>query len=101
MVNPDFYGSGFALTSSKGQPMSTDDRTADKLPVTAEVGDEGGSYADATKGAETFNGAAGNSRIDQKGVRPDGDLAAAASQGEQVRDARQLVKHATEPPGND
>ena len=80
--------------------MSTDDRTRDKLPVTAEVGGEGGSYADATQQAETFKGAAGNPRVDQKRVvRPDGDLAAAAAEGEQVRDDEELVKHATEPPG--
>ena len=81
--------------------MSTD-HTRDKLPVTAEVGDEGGSYADATNQAETFKGAAGNPRIDQeRTVRPEGDVAAAASQGEQVRGTGELVKHATEPPGND
>ena len=79
---------------------NTEDRTRDKLPVTAEVGDEGGSYADATQQAETFKGAAGNPRIDPKRVvRPNGDLAAAASEGEQVLDTGELVKHATEPPG--
>ena len=79
---------------------STDHRTRDKLPVTAEVGDEGGSYADATQQAETVEGGARNPRGDQLGVvRPDGDLAAAASEGEQVRDTGELVKHATEPPG--
>ena len=42
-----------------------------KLPVTAEVGGEGGSYADATQQAETFTGAAGNPRVDPKRiVRP-------------------------------
>ena len=81
--------------------MSADDRGTDKLPVTAEVGDEGGSYADATQQAETFKGAAGNPRLDQQGVvRPDGDLAAEAAEGEQVRGGEH-VKHATEPPGED
>jgi hypothetical protein len=82
--------------------MSADDRSSDKLPVTAEVGDEGGSYAEATQQAEAFKGAAGNPRVDQQGVvRPDGDLAAEAAEGEQVRDAGELVKHATEPPVKD
>jgi hypothetical protein len=77
--------------------MSTQEPARDKLPVTAEVGDEGGSYADATQQAETFKGAAGNPRLDPKAVvRPDGDLAAAASEGEQVLDTGELVKHATE-----
>ena len=71
-----------------------------KLPVTAEVGGEGGSFADATQQAETFKGAAGNPRLDPKTVvRPEGDLAAAASEGEQVLDTGELVKHATEAPG--
>ena len=82
--------------------MSTDERTNEKLPVTAEVGGEGGSYADGTQQAETFKGAAGNLRVDQKAVvKPVGELAGAAAEGEQVRDAGDLVKHATEPPGKD
>jgi len=82
--------------------MSTDDRTNEKLPVTAEVGGEGGSYADATQQAETFKGATGNPRVDQKAVvKPVGELAGAAAEGEQVRDAGDVVKHATEPPGKD
>jgi hypothetical protein len=79
---------------------SKDDPTRDKLPVTAEVGDEGGSYADATNQAETFKGATGNPRVDQaRAVRPAGDIAAAASEGEQAGDAAEQVRHATEPPG--
>jgi hypothetical protein len=76
-----------------------DDRTNDKLPVTAEVGGEGGSYADATQQAETFKGAAGNRRVDPKSVTDaDGDLINGAAEGEQVRESADLVKHATEPP---
>jgi len=70
-----------------------------KLPVTAEVGGEGGSYADATVQAETFSGPEGNPRADATvltGV--DGNLAAAASEGEQALDDGAVVKHATEPP---
>ena len=79
--------------------MSIEDRKGDKLPVTAEVGGEGGSYAEATQQAETFKGAAGNRRIDPKSVaEADGDLADAAADGEQVLGTAESVKHATEPP---
>ena len=79
--------------------MSTHDRHDEKLPVTAEVGGEGGSYADATQQAETFKGGAGNARIDPKAVgETDGDLANAAADGEQVLDTSEMTKHATEPP---
>ena len=37
--------------------------------------------------------------IRSRAFGPIGDLAAAAAEGEQVRDAGELVKHATEPPG--
>jgi hypothetical protein len=80
--------------------MSIDDRKDEKLPVTAEVGGEGGSYADATQQAETLKGAAGNPRVDPKTVAAsEGDLTNAAADGEQVLDASEMVKHATEPPG--
>ena len=80
---------------------ATDDRADKALPVTAEVGGEGGSYADATVQAETFKGASGNLRADQKAIPgPDGDQAAAAAEGEQVRDTGEAVKHATEPADN-
>jgi len=76
----------------------TRDRADQALPVTAEVGGEGGSYADSTLQAETFKGAAGNERVDQKAISgPDGNKAAAAAEGEQVRDTGEVVKHATEP----
>jgi hypothetical protein len=79
---------------------STGNQADNKLPVTAEVGGEGGSYADATLQAETFKGAEGNPRPDPKTIpSPDGDLASAAAEGEQVLDTGDLVKHATEPPG--
>jgi hypothetical protein len=79
--------------------MSIEDRKDDKLPVTAEVGGEGGSYAEATQQAETFKGAAGNRRIDPKSVTDrDGVVTGAAAEGEQVRDDPGMVKHATEPP---
>ena len=77
----------------------TDDRADKSLPVTAEVGGEGGSYADPTSQVETFRGARGNPRVDQKSAAgADGDVSAAAAEGEQVRDTGGMVKHATEPP---
>ncbi len=76
-----------------------DHRAEDKLPVTAEVGDEGGSYSDATMQAETFKGARGNRRVDPKqaaaAVGPAGVI---ASQGEQMRETDDIVKHATDRP---
>ena len=70
-----------------------------KLPVTAELGDEGGSYGDATVQAETFKGAFGNRRIDPKqATAVGGEAAAIASQGEQLRESDDEVKPATEPP---
>jgi hypothetical protein len=76
----------------------TDDRADKSLPVTAEVGGEGGSYADPTMQEETFRGARGNRRVDQKSAAGgDGDVSAAAAEGEQVRDTGTMVKHATEP----
>jgi hypothetical protein len=70
-----------------------------KLPVTAEVGGEGGSYADATVQAETFSGPEGNPRADADVLGDvDADHSAAASEGQQVRDDGAVVKHATEPP---
>ena len=75
------------------------DLTQSKLPITAELGDEGGSYGDATVQAETMKGTTGNERIDPKREGPPGGPhVAAASQGEQVRPADDQVKHATEPP---
>lgn len=70
-----------------------------KLPVTAEVGGEGGSYADATMQAETFSGPEGNPRADII-VLGDADSGrvAAAIEGEQVLDDGAVMKHATEPP---
>jgi hypothetical protein len=77
-----------------------DDRIDKTLPVTAEVGGEGGSYADATVQADTFKGGKGTGRIDPKAVHgADADQTAVAAEGEQVRDTGDLVKHATEPSG--
>jgi hypothetical protein len=46
----------------------TDDRREKQpLPITAEVGGEGGSYADRTMQAETFAGGAGVPRVDGRG----------------------------------
>jgi hypothetical protein len=43
------------VTQSKPE-RGTDDRTEGRLPVTAEVGSEGGSYADPTVQVATFDG---------------------------------------------
>jgi hypothetical protein len=77
----------------------TTDPIDEKLPVTAELGSEGGSYGDGALQAETLRGASGNPRVDPKRVAPlGGEAAAAAAEGEQVRDSADEVKHATESP---
>jgi hypothetical protein len=80
--------------------MDTDDtRNQQKLPVTAEVGGEGGSFADATLQVEAVNGPPGNDRVDPKAVSAgEGTAAAVAAEGEQVGRPADEVKHATEPP---
>lgn len=79
----------------------TDDRADKTLPVTAEVGDEGGSYADPTNQAETFAGPEGNRRVDADRVAaaPPGRVAGGvSSEARQDHDDEPGVKHATEPP---
>ena len=71
-----------------------DDNLEDKLPVTAELGDEGGSYGDATNQAETFRGGRGNPRVDPKRAGPSPRSADADAADAQAGD---LVKHADEP----
>lgn len=46
---------GFRFADSRTMGR-TDDRADKKLPVTGEVGSEGGSYADATMQISTFEG---------------------------------------------
>ena len=76
-----------------------DDLADSKLPVTAELGDEGGSYGDATVQAETLKGVLGNDRVDPKRAGPEGGQdTAVASEGEQVRESEDVVRFATEPP---
>jgi hypothetical protein len=72
-------------------PLSPDE----KLPVTAELGDEGGSYGDATNQAETFKGATGNPVIDPKRVAPPPRDSEASHPDRSPEDD---IKHATEPP---
>jgi len=63
---------------ANGNPSTrTDDRANVALPVTAEVGGEGGSYADATTQVATFQGA-----LDQV----DGDAGAASAATAATRD---------------
>lgn len=72
------------------------DPAEDKLPVTAELGDEGGSYGDGTVQAETFRGAGGNPRVDPKRVAPPGDAAGAVAGEDTEAEPRDDVKHATD-----
>ena len=79
----------------------TDDRADKTLPVTAEVGDEGGSYADPTIQAETFAGPEGNRRVDANrvGAAPPGRVAQGVSAENRTdHGAVDEVRHATEPP---
>lgn len=76
-----------------------DDLDDTKLPVTAELGDEGGSYGDGAVQAETLKGVLGNPTIDPKRAGPAASEGPpAAGEGGQVPDADDEVKHATEPP---
>ena len=76
-----------------------DDLADSKLPVTTELGDEGGSYGDGTVQAETLKGVLGNGAVDPNRAGPEGgEDAAAAAEGEQVRESEDVVRFATEPP---
>lgn len=73
--------------------MTRNDKTEPPLPVTAEVGDEGGSFAEATSQAETFSGVFGHPRVDATAA---GAAAPTPEPDAQVTPADQ-VTHATEP----
>jgi hypothetical protein len=80
----------------------TDDRADKTLPVTAEVGDEGGSYADPTIQADTFAGPFGNRRVDPQRVQPappDGTAPAVQAGDDAGATPGDEIRHATEPPG--
>jgi hypothetical protein len=82
--------------------MATDENDKNKLPVTAEVGDEGGSYADATLQTGVFDQPEGDLRVDPKRTAATGGHAqAVASQGEPVDRPDAEVKPPTEPPASD
>lgn len=83
--------------------MGTEDRQRDeKLPITAELGDEGGSYGDATAQAETFEETPGNPRVDRtRAAATGGHAQAVASQGEPAGESAAEVKPPTGPPDND
>jgi hypothetical protein len=66
--------------------------------ISTEVGDEGGSFADATLQKGTFGGPTGVDRVDPEVSGADGDRSRAASEGEQVLDDDAVVRPATEPP---
>ena len=82
----------------------TDDRREKQpLPITAEVGGEGGSYADRTMQAETFAGGVGVPRVDGSGrtssvanyaIRQDYSSAGA----DMDLDRAGAVRYPTEPP---
>ena len=74
-----------------------EDRVEKKLPVTAELGDEGGSFGDATTQAETFKGAQGNPRVDPKRVAAVGREAEGTVPDQAPDDE---VKDASEPPSS-
>jgi hypothetical protein len=66
----------------------TDDRADKKLPVTGEIGSEGGSYGDATLQISTFDGDLGRN--------------AEAVEPENVESgAEDLIKHPNEPEGTE
>lgn len=74
------------------------DRT---LPVTAEIGGEGGSYADATTQRDTFKGPAGNERVDPK-LAGLGAEAPAIRSGEDQSDPKDdVVTYPTERPNSE
>jgi hypothetical protein len=83
---------------STAKPMEGQEQ-ARKLPVTAELGSEGGSYGDATQQVETFAGEFGNPRVDQKqaGLL---DAEAATPTLEEPQDPGGMLKHATESPAS-
>lgn len=72
-----------------------DDERADKLPVTAEIGDEGGSYGEDTQQAETFSGVFGNPRTDPKATSAGGTAAGPQTKSREPEDE---VTPATERP---
>lgn len=78
-------------------PGRTDDRRSTTLPVTGEVGGEGGSFADPTSQVATFHqaleytgGAAGTSSAAAQVLRADDVTAPSASGG--------FLRYPTEPP---
>ena len=72
-----------------------DHRADEKLPYTGELGDEGGSYGDASVQAETFKGAAGNARVDPKRTAAQGQEAGSMNSEIQTTDS---IKDAGEKP---
>ena len=79
-----------------GKHDDEDGRPADELPLTAELGDEGGSYGEGSQQAATRMGGPGNPRVDPKQVAALGRSSeAVAPDPDQHKD----VKPADEPPG--
>lgn len=80
------------MTQSKPEP-GTDDRTEGRLPVTSEVGSEGGSYADKTVQVATFEG-------DVERLRGSGGARSRATQSTRAAegDTGGLLRYPTESP---
>lgn len=79
-----------------------DPRANEKLPITAELGDEGGSFGDATIQEDTFKEGPGNPRVDPKRAAAVGGHAqAVASQGTPAGEPDDEVKPATERPDDE
>lgn len=88
------------------ESSTTDDRRSIKLPVTAEVGGEGGSYADPTMQVPTFEG-------DIARGRGDGGDASVANQSNRMEPIAQggigeapgpdsgMLRYPTEPPASE
>lgn len=67
----------------------TDDRTEGQLPVTGEVGSEGGSFADPTVQVATFEGDVARSGRSERST---------AGQAVRSEDTAGMVRYPTEPP---
>jgi hypothetical protein len=75
----------------------TDDRSHTTLPVTSEVGGEGGSFADPTSQVATFEGDIGRT----SGAGESGSAATQATRRHDIPDADRhpgMIRYPTEPP---
>ena len=78
-----------------------DDRADIALPVTSEIGSEGGSYGDPTQQVATFSGEDGIGRSDDSSIAAyatDFESSAAGGVGASPAPAEGMVRYPTEPP---